>query len=148
MTAHDHGAWLGHARARLRGAGLRDSAGRAAVVELLATQTCLASPQEIVDGLRMRSEPGSAATVYRALETLHGLGLVRRFDSGGVARYEPVDPSGDHHHHLVDETTGEVVPFEDDELERAIEGIGRRLGLDVTGHDVILRGRPAARKAS
>jgi Fur family ferric uptake transcriptional regulator len=143
MAAHDHAGWLGHARERLRGAGLRDSAGRAAVLELLATKACLVAPQEIVDQLRASGEAGSAATVYRALETLHGLGLVRRFDSGGVARYEPVDPSGDHHHHLVDETTGEVVPFEDAELERAIEGIGRRLGLEVTGHDVILRGRPA-----
>ena len=139
--AHDHESWLEHARERLRGAGLRASAGRTAVVELLATQKCLASPQEIVLALRDRGEKGSAATVYRALETLHGLGLVRRFDAGGVARYEPVDPSGEHHHHLVDERTGEVVPFEDAELERAIEGIGRRLGLEVTGHDVILRGR-------
>jgi Fur family transcriptional regulator, ferric uptake regulator len=141
-VAHDHhAAWLEHARGRLRGAGRRDSAGRAAVVELLAEQRCLVTPQEIVDGLRERGEAGSPATVYRALETLHELGLVRRFDAAGIARYEPVDPSGDHHHHLVDEATGEVVPFEDPELEAAIEGIGRRLGLEVTGHDVILRGR-------
>ncbi|MEA2137829.1 MAG: Fur family transcriptional regulator, ferric uptake regulator, partial [Solirubrobacteraceae bacterium] len=72
------------------------------------------------------------------------LGLVRRFDSGeGVARYEPVDPSGEHHHHIVMESGGEVVPFEDEELERAIEGLGERLGLVLTSHDVILRARPS-----
>jgi Fur family transcriptional regulator, ferric uptake regulator len=134
--------WLEHARAVLRGAGLRESAGRAAVVELLARQNCLLSPQEIADGLRAEGGAGSAATVYRALETLHGLGLVHRVDAGeGVARYEPADPSGEHHHHLVDEDTGEVLPFEDADLERAVEGIGERLGIDVTGHDVILRFR-------
>ena len=67
---------------------------------------------------------------------------MRRFDSEGIARYEPVDPSGDHHHHLVLEDTGDVVPFDDAELERAIAGIGQRLGLVVTSHEVILRGRP------
>src|SRR3954454_3845297 len=138
---HEHGEWLEHARERLRGAGRRDSAGRAAVVELLSEQRCLVTPQEIVDGLRARGEAGRPATVYRALETLHELRLVHRIYAAGIARYEPVDPSGDHHHHLVDESTGEVVPFEDPELEAAIAGIGPRLGLEVTGHDVILRGR-------
>ncbi len=134
--------WRDHADRRLREAGLRASAGRSAVVELLARRECLTSAQELARELSDRGGAGSQATVYRALDTLHGLGLVHRVDSGdGVARFEPADPTGEHHHHLVLEDTGEVVSFEDDELERAIEGIGRRLGIDVTGHDVILRGR-------
>lgn len=126
----------------LRGAGLRASAGRQAVVELLGRQSCLLTAQEIADELRAEGSAGSTATVYRALETLHELGLVRRFDAEGVARYEPVDPSGDHHHHIVLEDSGDVIPFEDEELERAIEGLGERLGMVVTSHDIILRARP------
>jgi Fur family transcriptional regulator, ferric uptake regulator len=111
------------------------------VVELLSRQSCLLTAQEIADQLREEGSAGSTATVYRALETLHELGLLRRFDAEGVARYEPVHPSGDHHHHIVLEETGDVVPFDDAELERAIAGIGQRLGLIVTSHDIILRGR-------
>lgn len=133
--------WLEHSRLVLRGAGLRASAGRSAVVELLGRQSCLLSAQDISDQLRAEGSRGSSATVYRALETLHELGLVRRFDADGVARYEPVDPSGDHHHHIVMEDSGDVVPFEDAELERAIDGIGERLGMVITSHDVILRAR-------
>src|SRR4051794_34805231 len=140
-----HGAsrtgWLEHANVALRAAGLRASAGRTAVVELLGRQSCLLTAQEIADQLRDQGSAGSTATVYRALETLYDLGLVRRFDSDGTARYEPVDPSGDHHHHIVLEESGDVVPFDDAELERAIAGIGQRLGLIVTSHEVILRGR-------
>ena len=136
-----HAGWLTHANEVLRGAGLRSSAGRSAVVELLGRQSCLLTAQEIADRLRETHSAGSPATVYRALETLHELGLVRRFDSDGVASYEPVDPSGDHHHHIVLEPSGDVVPFDDAELERAIAGIGQRLGLVVTSHEVILRGR-------
>ena len=143
MHRHGHTGWAEHSGEVLRGAGLRASAGRNAVVELLARQSCLLSAQEIADHLRETGSAGSTATVYRALETLHELGLVRRFDSGeGVARYEPVDPSGDHHHHVVMEDSGDVVPFEDEELERAIDGLGERLGLVITSHDVILRARP------
>ncbi|MDP2710144.1 MAG: Fur family transcriptional regulator [Solirubrobacteraceae bacterium] len=133
--------WIQHSNDVLRRAGLRASAGRTAVVELLSRQTCLLTAQEIADQLRADGSAGSTATVYRALETLHELGLVRRFDAEGTARYEPVDPSGDHHHHIVLDETGDVVPFDDAELERAIAGIGRRLGLVVTGHEIILRGR-------
>jgi Fe2+ or Zn2+ uptake regulation protein len=133
--------WMQHAGEVLRKAGLRTSAGRTAVVELLGRQSCLLTAQEIADGLREQGSAGSTATVYRALETLHELGLVRRFDSDGLARYEPVDPSGDHHHHILLEPSGDVVPFDDAELERAIAGIGQRLGLVVTSHEVILRGR-------
>jgi Fur family ferric uptake transcriptional regulator len=134
--------WLEHANVVLRGAGLRASAGRSAVVELLGRQSCLLTAQEIADHLRDEGSAGSTATVYRALETLYELGLVRRFDADGVARYEPVDPSGDHHHHIVLEDSGDVVPFEDAELERVIAGLGERLGMVVTSHDVILRARP------
>ena len=134
--------WAEHAEERLRGAGLRQSAGRAAVVASLARRSCLVSAQELAHELRAQGGAGSQATVYRALETLHGLGLVHRFDGGdGVARFERAEPSGEHHHHLLDEETGEVVHFEDAELERAIAGLGQRLGVEVTGHDVVLRGR-------
>ena len=133
--------WMQHSSDVLRGAGLRASAGRTAVVELLGRQTCLLTAQEIADRLREEGSAGSTATVYRALETLHDLGLVRRFDADGLARYEPVDPSGEHHHHIVLEPSGDVVPFDDAELERAIAGIGQRLGLVVESHEVILRAR-------
>ena len=137
-----HRDWLEHTDAVLRGAGLRTTAGRSAVVEHLARQRCLVTAQEIVDALRGDEHASaSTATVYRALETLHEFGLVRRFDAGeGVARYEPVDPSGDHHHHIVFDD-GAVEAFSDRELESAFEGLGERLGVDLTGHDVILRAR-------
>lgn len=145
MDAPARRRWLEHTEEVLRGAGLRASAGRSAVVALLARQECVVSAQEIVDGLRASDgAKASTATVYRALETLHEFGLVRRFDAGeGTARYEPVDPSGDHHHHVVFDD-GEVEPFSDDALERAIHGLSERLGLDITGHDVILRAKRGA----
>lgn len=134
--------WHQHTDQVLRGAGLRASAGRGAVVELLARQECLLSAADIVRLLHADTElSASPATVYRTLEMLHDFGLVRRFDAGQAnARYEPVDPTGEHHHHVLFEDGG-VEPFEDPALEDVIAGLGARLGLDLTGHDVILRAR-------
>ena len=66
---------------------------------------------------------------------------MRRVEVGtGVASYEPAAPSGDHHHHLVCESCGRLVPFEDSGLERAIDELSRRNDFEVSGHDVTLRG--------
>jgi Fur family transcriptional regulator, ferric uptake regulator len=87
------------------------------------------------------------ASIYRTLELLDRLQLARRVDMAeGVARYEPVDPSGQHHHHLVCERCGEVSAFEDRDLERAIERLAGRVDYEIDAHDVTLRGEcPACR---
>jgi Fur family ferric uptake transcriptional regulator len=132
--------WLTHAQQRLTGAGRRAGAARLAVVELLAREgQCLLSAAEIMDLLRAR-KTGSAASVYRVLDELFELGLVHRLDGrDGVARYEIADPDR-HHHHFVDERTGAVEAFSDDALEHAIDAVARRLGVELSGHDVVLRG--------
>ena len=116
-----------------------------ATYEALATDgQCLIGALAISDVLRRRGASGSHATVYRVLDELHGLGLVRRVnDEQGVALYEIADP-GAHHHHIVDEDTGAVRPFEDHDLERAIRVAAERAGIELTGHDVVLRGRRRA----
>ena len=137
--------WLEHAQRCTDGAGLRAGAARTAVIELLAREgQCLLTPQEITDRLRAQGA-GSAASVYRVVDELFALGLLHRLDGrDGVARYEIADPEH-HHHHFVDEATGTVEAFSDEALERAIGDVAARLGIELSGHDVVLRGtrRPA-----
>ncbi len=134
--------WLAHARRRMSGAGLRAGAARAQVVAFMAEEgQCLVGAQEIVDGLRERGGVGAQASVYRVLDELHGLGLVRRsLDDQGAARYE-IHDEDHHHHHFVDDATGAVTAFADPELERALADAAARLGVELSGHDIVLRGR-------
>lgn len=143
--AHHHeptaDAWRGHAEAALRTAGTRASAPRTAILAELADQHCCASAQEIHARLDERGSRVGIASVYRTLDLLHGLGLVTRIDTGdGVARYEPTQPDGEHHHHLVCTRCGAVEAFHDDALETAIHHVADRVDFEVTGHDVALRG--------
>jgi Fur family transcriptional regulator, ferric uptake regulator len=134
--------WIQHAHATLESDGYRLSAPRSAVVECLADLGCSVTAKEIADSLRERGQDIGVASIYRTLDLLHGLRLARRVDAAeGVARYEPADPSGEHHHHAICDRCGKRDAFEDEELERLIAGVGRRLGYDVGAHDIVLRGR-------
>ena len=133
--------WSEHALFSLERAGYRSSAPRTAVVTALAELGCSVTAREIGDLLLDRGDRVGVASIYRALELLEQQGLVQRFDVGGsAARYEPALPSGEHHHHIVCERCGEVVAFEDDYLERAINRLARRVDFAIDGHDVTLRG--------
>lgn len=137
--------WREHTEARLRASGHRSGSGRRAVIEVLARHGCLMTANDILMELREDDRRIGFATVYRALETLSELGLVRRVDPGtGSAAYEPVDPSGAHHHHVVCDRCGDVAPFADEALERTIEELSGRLGHDIESHEVVLRGSCAA----
>jgi Fur family ferric uptake transcriptional regulator len=132
--------WLEHAQRRAAQAGMRAGAVRMAVMELLARDgQCLISAAQVTARLR-EGGIGSTASVYRALDQLHALGLLRRVDEGRLARYEIADPLH-HHHHAVDERTGEIVSFSDAALEAAIEAVAARLGFALSSHDVVLRGQ-------
>jgi Fur family ferric uptake transcriptional regulator len=134
--------WSSYAQAALGRAGHRSGGARNAVVQLLGEQDCCLSAQEIFDALRQRKRSVGLASVYRVLELLLSLELVQRVDVGdGVARYEALDPSGHHHHHLLCDRCGRVMAFEDAGLESAIDELSTRLGSEVVRHDVLLHGK-------
>jgi Fur family ferric uptake transcriptional regulator len=134
--------WADLATQRLADAGYRRGGARQAVIELLAGQPCALSPLEIEDRLRAGDRRVGRASVYRVLDELEKLKLVQRIEVGqGIARYEAHHPDGHHHHHhLVCDTCGEVFPFEDDELERAIARAARRVTFEVADHEIVLHG--------
>ena len=134
--------WAQHALASLQEAGLRRGGARTAVVEALAAHECAVTALDLDDELARRRPRVARASVYRALEQLEQLGLVRRIEvARGVAGYERVDPTGHHHHHAICRDCGRMVPFEDRSLEQAIGRLSETIAFDVAEHDVVLRGR-------
>jgi Fur family ferric uptake transcriptional regulator len=133
--------WERSARAALADTGHRAGGAREAVVGLLGRQRCCLSAQQISDELRAAGTDIGLASVYRALDLLHGMGLVQRVEIGeGGSRFEPVQPGGEHHHHAVCESCGRVTRFEDEGLERALERLAGRLGHRMSGHDLVIHG--------
>lgn len=134
-------SWREHVHSVLAREGLKRGGARERVIELLASEPCALTAVEIEDALRSRGRQTGRASIYRVLELLAERGLVERVSVGhGLSRFEPVRPSGEHHHHLVCDQCGRLVAFDDPGLERAIGRLSDRLGVRVEHHDVLLRG--------
>jgi Fur family ferric uptake transcriptional regulator len=132
--------WSTRAVGELESGGKR-SGVRRAVVEQLGAQRCAVSAADLDAQLRAAGQPVGRATVYRVLERLLELGLVERLDLGRAGtRYEAARTGPEHHHHIVCDRCGDVVPFADPGLERAIDKVVRNLDFEVSGHDVVLHG--------
>jgi len=83
----------------------------------------------------------SLATVYRTVKLFEEAGILEKHEFGdGRARYETTDR--EHHDHLIDMHSGEVIEFVDDEIERLQERIAERLGYRLIGHRLELYGVP------
>ena len=83
----------------------------------------------------------SLATVYRTVKLFEEAGILERLDfRDGRARYEDADR--DHHDHLIDLHSGEVIEFVDSEIEALQEKIAEKLGYDLRGHRLELYAVP------
>ncbi len=83
----------------------------------------------------------SLATVYRTVKLFEEAGILEKLDfRDGRARYE--DAERDHHDHLIDLHSGEVIEFVDAEIEALQEKIAEKLGYDLKGHRLELYGVP------
>jgi Fur family ferric uptake transcriptional regulator len=133
--------WTRYVYANLQMGGFNRGGARDAVIDLLGEQRCALSAAQIETRLRGEGRPIARASIYRTLDLLVERGLAERVVVGqGEARFEPLEPSGEHHHHLFCGQCGRLVPFDDPGLERAIDGLQDRLGVTVDSHDVLLRG--------
>ena len=75
----------------------------------------------------------SIATVYRTVRLFEEAGIIARHDfRDGRSRYE--EATEEHHDHLIDMKTGEVVEFVDDEIEKLQHAIAKRLGYKLVAH--------------
>jgi Fur family transcriptional regulator, stress-responsive regulator len=90
----------------LRGAGLRVTAARVALLETVRSGDHLGI-EAIADGVRTRVGHVSLQAVYEALHALTSAGLIRRLEpAGGSVRFE--GRVGDNHHHVVCRSCGAV----------------------------------------
>ncbi|MBW8734834.1 MAG: transcriptional repressor [Asticcacaulis sp.] len=85
----------------------------------------------------------SLATVYRTVRLFEEAGVVERHDFGdGRSRYE--EAGEDHHDHLINIKTGEVIEFFDEEIEKMKEALAEKLGFKLVGHKLELYAVPIA----
>ena len=81
----------------------------------------------------------SIATVYRTVKLFEEAGILAKHDFKGTkARYE--ETTRDHHDHLIDVNTGEIIEFVNEDIERLQKKVSEKLGYKLVDHRLELYG--------
>ncbi len=100
------------------------------------------SAEDIYQIVRKRSPEIGLATVYRTLELLSDLEVLKKLDFGdGRSRYEINETnSAHHHHHLICLLCGKVKEFGDDLLETLENAIAQKSNFHIVDHQLKIYG--------
>jgi Fur family ferric uptake transcriptional regulator len=125
-------------------AGLKMTGPRKTILRVLGESIDHPSVEVVYERAKAIDSSISIATVYRTLNMLDELDLVTRHEfNESFSRYET---NMEHHHHLIDLETGQVIEFQNAELEALKEKIARDMGFELVDHRLELYGRKTKNK--
>jgi Fur family transcriptional regulator, ferric uptake regulator len=126
---------------RCEGKGLRMTGQRRIIAQVISDSDDHPDVEELYTRASALDAGISIATVYRTVKLFEEAGILDKLEFGdGRARYE--DAERDHHDHLIDMNSGEVIEFVDEEIEALQEKIAAKLGYELRGHRLELYGVP------
>lgn len=120
-------------------AGLKMTGQRRTILQVLTQADDHPSVETVYQRAKDLDDGISIATVYRTLHLLDELNLVQRHDFN--ENYSRFELNLEHHHHLIDLETGDVVEFQNEMLEQLKERIAEELGYELVDHRLELYGR-------
>jgi Fur family ferric uptake transcriptional regulator len=117
----------------LRAEGVRITRQRAAILGIIASAHDHPDANELHRRVQLVDRTVSLSTVYRTMAALERRGVIHRhsFD-GAPARFESADQN--HHDHIINIDTGEVVEFRSQKIEELQAQIAAELGFEVVRH--------------
>jgi Fur family ferric uptake transcriptional regulator len=98
--------------ASMNKSGYRVTKQRQVIVEEVADSPCLQSAEEVYKRCKTVDNCISFPTIYRTLEVLVTLGFVRKLNINGRACFEFLRPGQKHHHHMLCQHCGTMLPFD------------------------------------
>lgn len=124
---------------RCTSAGLKMTDQRRTILKVLDQAADHPSVEAVYERARQMDPSISIATVYRTLSLLDEMDLIVRHEfKENFSRYET---NMEHHHHLIDLETGQVIEFKNDELEKLKVKIAEELGYELIDHRLELYGK-------
>ncbi|MCJ7597493.1 MAG: transcriptional repressor [Methyloceanibacter sp.] len=121
--------------------GMRMTGQRRIIARVLSEAEDHPDVEEVYRRANAQDKRISLSTVYRTVRLFEGVGILERHEFGdGRARYE--EAGHGHHDHLINIATGEVIEFQNAEIERLQEAVARELGFSLIGHRLELFGTP------
>jgi Fur family ferric uptake transcriptional regulator len=114
-------------------AGYSDTRARRAVVRALCRSSSRATPADLLEKGRSFYANLGQVTVYRTLDMLRSLGLVRRLHhDDGCSSY--AESGNGHGHHILCRKCRNAVEFVGCEIEQVLSSAALQTGFEVSGH--------------
>lgn len=126
-------------RSLLRNKGLKATPQRLAVLHVLHESTKYLEIGDILNKTKKILPKTGLATIYRTLEILGELELVKKIHLQDGCHSYAISPEG-HGHHMVCTTCNKVVDFEDCPFEGYLESIKQETGFKIQNHFLQLFG--------
>ena len=124
-------------RCRQKGVKLTDQ--RKLIAQIMSDSSDHPNVDELYKRVSKIDSKISIATVYRTVKLLEEAGILTKHDfRGGKARYEELPDN--HHDHLIDVQSGEIVEFVDEEIEKLQKAAAEKLGYKLVDHKLELYG--------
>ncbi|MEL6569824.1 MAG: Fur family transcriptional regulator [Pseudomonadota bacterium] len=121
--------------------GLRMTQPRRVIAKVLSDSDDHPDAEELHKRANTIDNSISLATVYRTVKLFEDYDIIARHDfRDGRSRFEELPK--DHHDHLIDVKTGDVLEFHNEEIERLQEEIAAKLGYKLVDHRLELYGVP------
>lgn len=113
--------------------GLKMTAQRRVIARVLSEAKDHPDVEELYRRASALDDAISIATVYRTVRLFEEANILERHDfRDGRSRYEEV--TDEHHDHLIDVETGDVIEFQNEEIERIQKEIAASLGYELVDH--------------
>ena len=113
--------------------GLRMTEQRKIIARVLSASDDHPDAEELYRRTNKINQNISLATVYRTLKLFNDNGILEKHEfKDGKSRYETIPTN--HHDHLIDIETGDVIEFHDEEIEKLQERIADNLGYNIVNH--------------
>ena len=121
--------------------GMRMTEQRRVIARVLASSEDHPDVEELYHRCAKIDEHISISTVYRTVKLFEDAGIIERHDfREGRARYEQL--RDEHHDHLINLRTGEVLEFKSEEIEALQAEVARRMGYRLVEHRLELYAVP------
>ena len=125
--------------------GLKMTAQRRVIARVLSDATDHPDVEELYRRASEIDKAISIATVYRTVRLLEEANILERHDfRDGRSRYE--EATEIHHDHLIDIDTGDVIEFQNEEIERLQREVAKKLGYELVDHRLELYCKSSKRK--
>jgi Fur family ferric uptake transcriptional regulator len=132
---------LHNLRTYLRENNLRFTTERVIILEEIFSSPPHFDAEQLFIQIRNKHQHISRATVYRTLDLLSQIGIIKKENLGqGYASYE-LKLNVPHHDHMICVECGKVVEFVDEVIEKRQKEISEKYGMEMIRHQLQIFGR-------